>query len=274
MLLDVLVLLHLDSVLLLPRLQATVVKCFDSLDKSGWYHQVAAYHPVLVQRIVAGLVLGPFAVRQIAVVACLWFGWREAALLWVAFPWLFALGLFLVSRLLEWRFPARSDVPVIPADLSNCGFYSATDPDFEQRVVTAGNCEDFGLTPEQVEEIAGSDTPFKPAAPSEYTFFSVEGFDGAARMVIAERDRPEAPVLPPTNPPTEAETDEQPSDLDVLLEGLNQEQGTELLTLVREQGLDANDPILGLIAIGLRNVEREAAFIEHLRLHLTAKNKN
>ena len=140
--------------------------------------------------------------------------------------------------------------------------------------LAAKNCADFGLTPEQVAEIAKSDAPFKPDASSKYTFFGVEGFGDMPRMVLAERDRPEAPVLPPTNPPTEAEPDEQPSALDVLLEGLNQEQGTELLALVTEQGLDANDPLLGLIAIGLRNVEREADFIERMRQRLTEKNKN
>ena len=84
-----------------------------------------------------------------------------------------------------------ANVPVIPADLSNCAFYSATDPDFEQRVVTVGNCADFGLTPEQVGEIAKSDAPFKPDGPSDYTFFGMAGVEGGPRLVIAERNRPD-----------------------------------------------------------------------------------
>ena len=136
-LLALLALFLLDCLLLVPRMQATLVKIFASLDNSGWDPQLAADHPVLVQRRVGALLLGPSTVRQLAVLSCLWFGWREVALLWVAFPWLFALGLFLVSSLLEWRFPAPS----------------ALDPDFQPRVVTAENCAEFGLTPEQVREM-------------------------------------------------------------------------------------------------------------------------
>jgi len=110
--------------------------------------------------------------------------------------YLFGLGamclvhglLRLAGGLLKWWFRARSEAPELYDGFSS--FYSAARPDILQLVVTAKNCANFGLTPEQVAEIAKSDAPFKPAAPSNYTFFGRAGFDGGPRLVIAERNFP------------------------------------------------------------------------------------
>ena len=183
----------LDCVPLLPVIKTSLLEVLSVLDNSEWLRRqipkavawlekrewgvrLAANFPALLQKFVTGLMLWPFVARQVAVLGCLWMGWRELALVWATLPCLYALTLFLAARLVR---PRRSvplgDGPVI---------------------VTDENCAELGLTPEQVEVIAGSDTPFKPAAPCDYTFYGAEGFDGQGRMVLAERNRPEAPDQP------------------------------------------------------------------------------
>ena len=65
-----------------------------------------------------------------------WFNWRESALAWFTAFWLLGVMLTLAVWFLEQRLPAAA----------------ALEPELQPCFVTAENCAEFGLTPEEARE--------------------------------------------------------------------------------------------------------------------------
>ncbi len=120
--------LALGTYCMLLRLVSDLSKVRNSMNQASWGYRLSS----LLITVLRGL---PLACVGATLLWISWFDWRESALTWAIALWLSGITMVLAVRILGQRFPAPS----------------VLEPDFQPRLVTAGNCAEFGLTPEQVQ---------------------------------------------------------------------------------------------------------------------------